>query len=125
MTQKENTLELIGENPHFELRIPVSEQIDLELIPRGIAGGKRPTDWHRLIISGHGIYSFLLSTRRGEAEFELFSPDGTPLRKAVAHQRQEGAAEALELDPGEYAFLISAPTAEAVEYTLHLAGTLC
>jgi hypothetical protein len=125
MTQKENTLELIGENPHFELRIPVLEQIDLELIPCGIAGGKRPVDWHRLIISGHGIYCFRLSIRHGEAEFEFFSPDGTPLRKVIARQRQDGAAEALELDPGEYAFQVSAPATDPVEYTLRLAGMLC
>ena len=125
MTHKEKTLELIGENPHFELRIPVFEQIDLELIPCGIAGGKRPVDWHRLIIPGHGIYRFLLSARHGEAEFEIFSPDGTLLRKVVARQRQDGAAEALELDPGEYAFQVSAPVTEPVEYTLRLAGKLC
>lgn len=124
MKQKDYTLELIGENPHFELRIPVSEQIDLELIPCGVAGGKRPVDWHRLIISGHGVYSFLLSTRCGEAEFEIFSPDGSLLRKTVARQKRDGSAENLELDPGEYAFQISAPAAEPVEYTLRLAGRL-
>lgn len=125
MTQKENTLELIGENPHFELRIPVSDQINLELIPCGIAGGKRPVDRHRLIIPGHGIYSFRLSIRRGEAEFGIFSPDGALIRKVVARQKQDGATETFELDPGEYAFQVSAPATEPVEYTLRLAGTLC
>jgi len=124
MNPKDNTLELIGENPHFELRIPVSEQINLELIPCGVAGGKRPADWHRLIIPGHGFYSFLLSIRCGEAEFEIFSSDGKLLRKTVARQRCDGAADNLELDPGEYAFQVSAPVAEPVEYTLRLAGKL-
>lgn len=125
MTKKEKTLELIGENPHFELRIPVSRQLNLELIPCGIAGGKRPVDRYRLIIPGRGIYSFRLSVRRGEAEFGIFSPDGALLRKIVARQSQDDAAETLELNPGEYAFQVSAPATEPVEYTLRLAGKLC
>jgi len=124
MSHTENTLELIGENPHFELRIPVPEEIELELIPCGVAGGKKPVDRHRLIISGHGSYSFLLSTRYGEAEFQIFAPDGTLLRKAVARQQQDGAASNLELAPGEYAFLVSAPATKSVEYTLRLAGRI-
>lgn len=125
MTQKDNTLEFIGENPHFELRVPVSEQIDLELIPCGIAGGKRPVDRYRLILPGHGIYSFRLSIRRGEVEFGIFSPDGVLLRKVVARQRLDGAAETFELDSGEYALQVSGPVMEPVEYTLRLAGRLC
>jgi len=122
MNSEGNTLELIGENPHFELRIPVPEEIELELIPCGITGGKKAEDRHRLIISGRGNYSFLLSTRYGEAEFEIFSPEGKLLRKTMARREQDGMAGDLELTPGEYAFRVTAPA--PVEYTLRLAGKI-
>ena len=119
-----NTLELICEKPHFELRIPVSDRIDLELIPLGVAGGRRPTGRHRLIIPGRGNYNFHLSTRRGEAEFSIFSPEGVLLHKIVAQDPQGIQTDALELEPGEYAFFVSSSAMESVEYTLRLSGTL-
>ena len=65
MTNHDYTLELLGENPKFELILPVGEQIDLELIPCGTAGGRKSADWHRLIVSAAGQYCFRLSSRQG------------------------------------------------------------
>ena len=124
MTNHDYTLELLGENPKFELILPVGEQIDLELIPCGTAGGRKSADWHRLIVSAAGQYCFRLSSRQGEVTFELHSPDGGSLARTTASPKNDGSIDGIELAPGEYALSITSPAPEPVGYTLKLSGRI-
>lgn len=64
-----------------ELFVPVSENINMDLIPEGIIGGKIPVTDHTLVISEAGSYTFDLTSFEANVDFKIVDQNGKQLKK--------------------------------------------